>query len=147
MLWCRADFSDKHPAVINVRPEKRAEFPGQRIVMLPRRVLIAMMRRRPGLRGLTVAGAGYFPKVTGHMRRRPDGSEQVIFFYCVIGGGWCVSNHRPGADDPGLSGPRGGVLVQTFGDVALISKCLPRRPAAAGEDSASSRSATKPAVP
>jgi AraC-like DNA-binding protein/mannose-6-phosphate isomerase-like protein (cupin superfamily) len=74
---------------MNERPEKRAGFPGQRILVLSRRVLRGMMERRPALRGLTIAAAGYYPKATGHLRRRPKGTEQVIFIYCVKGAGWC----------------------------------------------------------
>jgi AraC family transcriptional regulator, arabinose operon regulatory protein len=74
---------------MNAPPEKRAGFPGQRIVMLPRRALGRMLQRHTLLRGLLLAGAGYYPKATGHLRRRPKGAEQVIFIYCVRGGGWC----------------------------------------------------------
>ena len=45
--------------------------------------------RGPLLHGLVVAGAGYYPKATGHLRRRPKGTEQAIFIYCVKGAGWC----------------------------------------------------------
>jgi len=81
--------------------EKRAGFPGQRIVMLPRRVLKAMMLKRPALRGLAIAGAGFYPKAMGHVRKRPFGSEQVIFIYCVKGVGWCEIGGKRHAVEPG----------------------------------------------
>ena len=83
------------------RPEKRAGFAGQRIVAVPRRRLAALMDKRPLLRGLIIAGAGYYPKAAGHLRRRPKGTAQTIFIYCTHGTGWCelsgqVHPVRPG---------------------------------------------------
>jgi len=57
--------------------------------MLPARVIVATLRERPLLRGLLAAGAGYFPKAAGHLRRRSEGSDQAILIYCVKGGGGC----------------------------------------------------------
>lgn len=54
----------------------------------------AALRSRPFLRGLLAAGAGYFPKATGHLRRRPKGTEAAILIYCVKGGGWCELDGR-----------------------------------------------------
>jgi AraC-like DNA-binding protein len=57
--------------------------------MLPERAIASAMRDHQLLRGLMAAGAGYFPKAAGHLRRRPEGTNQAIFIYCVKGGGWC----------------------------------------------------------
>ena len=57
-------------------------------------MLAGMMQRQPLLRGLTVAAAGYYPRATGHLRRRSKGSDQVIFIYCVKGSGWCEVRGR-----------------------------------------------------
>lgn len=81
--------------------EKRAGFPGQRIVVLPRRALRAMMQIKPALRGLTIAAAGFFPKAARHLRMRPRGSDQVIFIYCVKGAGWCDMGGKRHAVEPG----------------------------------------------
>jgi len=57
--------------------------------MLPEEVIGAALRQKPLLHGLLAAGAGYFPKAAGHLRRRPAGIAQAILIYCVKGGGWC----------------------------------------------------------
>ncbi|MDE3067283.1 MAG: AraC family transcriptional regulator [Verrucomicrobiota bacterium] len=67
----------------------RAEgFPGQRIVVLPRRVVAAALAQ-PLLRGLLPTDIGYFPKASGHFMSRATGADQAIFIYCVKGLGWC----------------------------------------------------------
>ena len=58
-------------------------------MIVPARVLAAVLRQKPLLRGLLIAGAGYFPNATGHLRRRPRGFDHTILIYCVKGGGWC----------------------------------------------------------
>jgi AraC-like DNA-binding protein len=70
------------------RPEKPEGFPGQRIVVLPRRV-VASALAHPLLHGLLPTDAGYFPKATAHLRERTAGVDQAIFIYCPSGGGWC----------------------------------------------------------
>ncbi len=68
--------------------EKGDGFPGQRIVVLPRRV-VAGTRNHPLLEGQFPTDVGYFPSATGHFRERPKGSEQTIFIHCSEGHGWC----------------------------------------------------------
>jgi AraC-like DNA-binding protein len=63
-------------------------------VIVPARVLATAVRQKPLLRGLLVAGAGYFPKAAGHHRRRPAGFDQAILLYCLKGGGWCEMDGR-----------------------------------------------------
>ncbi|MEI7730645.1 MAG: AraC family transcriptional regulator [Verrucomicrobiota bacterium] len=69
--------------------EKGSGFIGEHRVMLPERMAATLMRQKPLLSGLFAAGAGYFPRAEGHLRRRPKGTDQAIFIYCVKGGGWC----------------------------------------------------------
>jgi len=67
----------------------RAEgFPGQRIVVLPRRV-VATALAQPLLRNLLPTDIGYFPRAVGHFMNRDPGVAQAIFIYCVKGHGWC----------------------------------------------------------
>ncbi len=86
------------------RAEKGTGFAGQHHVIVPARVLATAVRQKPLLRGLLVAGAGYFPKAAGHLRRRPEGFEQAILLYCIKGGGWCEMEGR-------LHTVRGGDLL------------------------------------
>jgi AraC family transcriptional regulator, arabinose operon regulatory protein len=74
---------------VDHRSEKGTGFVGQCHVMLSERAMAAALRDKPLLRGLMAAGAGYFPKAAGHLRRRPRGLDQAILIYCVKGGGWC----------------------------------------------------------
>jgi AraC-like DNA-binding protein len=68
---------------------KRPEgFPGQRIVVLPRKV-VARALERALLRDLLPTDVGYFPKATGHFMERSAGVNQAIFIYCTHGRGWC----------------------------------------------------------
>jgi AraC family transcriptional regulator, arabinose operon regulatory protein len=71
---------------------KRPEgFPGQRIVVLPRKV-VARALEPVLLRGLLPTDAGYFPKAAGHYMERKTGANQAIFIYCTHGRGWCELN-------------------------------------------------------
>jgi AraC family transcriptional regulator, arabinose operon regulatory protein len=74
---------------VHNRNEKGTGFEGQQHVLLPEKVIARAMREQPLLRGLMAAGAGYFPKAVGHLRRRPEGINQAVLIYCVKGGGWC----------------------------------------------------------
>ncbi len=71
------------------RSEKGTGFAGEHQVLLPEVVIKAALRDKPLLHGLLAAGAGYFPRAAGHLRRRPHGLGQALFVYCVKGGGWC----------------------------------------------------------
>ena len=73
----------------NMDRRKRPEgFPGQRIVVLPRKV-VAKALEHVLLRGLLPTDAGYFPKAAGHYMERSVGVNQAIFIYCTHGRGWC----------------------------------------------------------
>src|SRR5512138_2792944 len=61
---------------------------GQREVMLPARLVAAMMRGRRLLRGLMAVGAGYCAKATGAVSSGPQQKDHARFIYCVGGGGW-----------------------------------------------------------
>jgi AraC-like DNA-binding protein len=75
------------------RPEKGEGFPGQRIIVLPRRV-VANALQAPLLRGVLPTDVGYFPKAAGHLRERNAGVDQAIFIYCTHGRGWCELGGR-----------------------------------------------------
>lgn len=75
-------------------PEKGHGFEGERRVIVPGRILQSFQRQRALLSGLAVAGAGYFPKAAGHVRRRPEGMAEALFIYCVKGTGWCETGGR-----------------------------------------------------
>jgi AraC family transcriptional regulator, arabinose operon regulatory protein len=68
--------------------EKGHGFAGERRVVVPAALLQTAIRQRPLLSGLVACGAGYFPRAAGHLRRRPQGTEEAIAVYCVKGAGW-----------------------------------------------------------
>ena len=70
------------------RLQKGDGFPGQRIVVLPRKEVARALGHRL-LRGLLPTDAGCFPKAAGHWRERDAGVDQAIFIYCTRGRGWC----------------------------------------------------------
>jgi AraC-like DNA-binding protein len=70
------------------RSQKGEGFPGQRIVVLPKWIVVNALRN-PLLYDLLPTDAGFFPKATGHLRERPLGVSQMIFIYCIRGFGWC----------------------------------------------------------
>lgn len=70
------------------KPHRAEGFSGQRIVVLPRKVVAAALQYDL-LRGLLPTDIGYFPKASGHFMQRPVGLDQAVFIYCVKGNGWC----------------------------------------------------------
>jgi AraC family transcriptional regulator of arabinose operon len=70
------------------RTQKGEGFAGQRIVVLPRRV-VEEARSQPLLQPLLPTDIGYFPFASGHLRERTAGVDQAILIYCVDGRGWC----------------------------------------------------------
>jgi len=75
------------------RVEKGEGFVGQRIVVLPRSVVVRA-EQHPLMSMLIPTDVGYFPRATGHMRRRDKGVDQAIFIYCAKGAGWCELGSR-----------------------------------------------------
>ncbi len=67
---------------------KAEGFSGQRIVVLPRSVVEAALKREL-LRNLLPTDIGFYPKAKGHFIERLAGVDQSIFIYCVKGRGWC----------------------------------------------------------
>jgi AraC family transcriptional regulator, arabinose operon regulatory protein len=76
-----------------VRLQKGEGFPGQRIVVLPRKA-VSRALQHPILRNLLPTDVGYFPKASGHFRERNEGADQAIFIYCTHGRGWCELGRR-----------------------------------------------------
>lgn len=74
-------------------PRRNEGFPGQRIVVLPRKV-VSQALQQPLLRGLIPTDIGHFQKAFGHWRERKIGIDQAIFIYCSSGAGWCQMKGR-----------------------------------------------------
>lgn len=68
--------------------EKHEGFAGQRLVVVPRPVMVTALRN-PLVKNLLPTDAGYYPKARGHTCVRERGCPETIFIYCAEGGGWC----------------------------------------------------------
>jgi AraC family transcriptional regulator, arabinose operon regulatory protein len=71
------------------QPNRPEGFVGQRIVVLPRRV-VGRALEHALMSGLLPTDAGFFPKAAGHYIERSTGVNQAIFIYCTHGRGWCA---------------------------------------------------------
>lgn len=69
-------------------PRRAEGFPGQRIVVLPRPVVVRLSTE-PLLARLLPTDIGFYPHARGHYFERPRGADQAIFIYCRKGHGWC----------------------------------------------------------
>lgn len=67
---------------------KSSGFPGQRLIVVHPAQLARALRLEL-LRPFCPTDIGFFPSAAGHNRKRPSGSSQTIFIYCVEGSGWC----------------------------------------------------------
>ena len=82
------------------RSQRAEGFSGQRIVVLPRKVVATALQYEL-LRGLLPTDIGYFPKAAGHFMKRHTGLDQAVFIYCVKGNGWCEMGGTRHVIDPG----------------------------------------------
>lgn len=76
-----------------IRTQKAEGFPGQRIVVLPRRI-VRLAQQQPLTAGLLPTDVGFFPRASGHLRERSELLEQAIFIYCIKGSGWCELSEK-----------------------------------------------------
>lgn len=73
--------------------QKPEGFAGQRLVVLPRRILATALQS-PLVKSLMPTDAGYYPKARGHTCARERGCPETVFIYCCEGGGWCEIGGR-----------------------------------------------------
>jgi len=79
---------------------KAEGFAGQRIVVLPRNVVVNMLKA-PLLKRLIPTDIGFFPMAHGHLFERGTGVDQAIFIYCTKGLGWCELRGQRNEVGPG----------------------------------------------
>ena len=70
--------------------KQRDGFAGQRMVVLPPRLLKNAITENPLLAQLYITQMGHFPKASFHYRERRNGCPDNILFYCQQGKGWYV---------------------------------------------------------
>ena len=65
---------------------KRDGFKGERLIVLPTEAFQNYIQD-PQVKRLYLTDIGFFPKAAHHYRRRKEGIEEYIFFYCTEGTG------------------------------------------------------------
>jgi AraC-like DNA-binding protein/uncharacterized RmlC-like cupin family protein len=94
-------LSRQRSNIIDASMKRKAEgFSGQRIVVLPRRVVAAALNQVL-LSDLLPTDIGFYPKAKGHFMERQSGVDQSILIYCVKGQGWCETGENHYEIHPG----------------------------------------------
>ncbi|MBO9618896.1 MAG: AraC family transcriptional regulator [Niabella sp.] len=70
---------------------RRDGFTGQKMIVLPNRVVNKIIRADPLLEHMYITQIGYFPKALFHYRERRNGCADNILLYCTQGRGWYVT--------------------------------------------------------
>jgi AraC family transcriptional regulator of arabinose operon len=73
---------------------KREGFEGQRLIVLPKKVIADFLTRDLVTKQIYITDIGYYPKAEFHYAERPAGISQHIIIYCVEGSGWLEINKK-----------------------------------------------------
>ncbi|MEN0052684.1 MAG: helix-turn-helix domain-containing protein [Mucilaginibacter sp.] len=73
---------------------KREGFEGQKLIVLPKKVIADFLTKDPVTRQIYITDIGYYPKAAFHYAERPAGISQYIIIYCTEGTGWLEINKR-----------------------------------------------------
>jgi AraC family transcriptional regulator, arabinose operon regulatory protein len=72
-----------------VHAHRREGFPGQRMRVLPRPLVVSALSSPP-MSQLLVTDVGYFPRASTHGRARKHGAAQHVVIVCAAGRGTCT---------------------------------------------------------
>jgi len=67
---------------------KRQGFEGQKLIVLPKKIMTEFLTRDPVTRQIYITDIGHYPKAKFHYVERPAGISQHIIIYCMEGRGW-----------------------------------------------------------
>src|SRR4051812_22860538 len=73
---------------------KQEGFEGQRLIVLPKKVISHFLATDKLTRSLYITDIGYYPKARFHHLERKKGVDQCILIYCVEGKGWVEINKK-----------------------------------------------------
>lgn len=76
---------------------KREGFSGQRIIVIPKKIISDFIGKDIVAKQLYVTDIGYYPKARFHYINRPAGISQHIIIYCVEGSG-CIEIDKKAID-------------------------------------------------
>lgn len=73
---------------------KREGFYGQKLIVLPKKVINDFLIKDPITRQIHITDIGYYPKASFHYAERNAGIGQHIIIYCIEGSGWVEINKK-----------------------------------------------------
>jgi AraC-like DNA-binding protein len=73
---------------------KREGFKGQRLIVIPKKIVIDFLVKDAITRQIYITDIGYYPKAKFHYTERPHGISQHIIIYCNEGFGWVEINKK-----------------------------------------------------
>jgi AraC family transcriptional regulator of arabinose operon len=73
---------------------KRQGFEGQKLIVLPKKIMTEFLTRDPVTRQIYITDIGHYPKAKFHYVERPAGISQHIIIYCMEGRGWIEINKK-----------------------------------------------------
>jgi AraC family transcriptional regulator of arabinose operon len=73
---------------------KREGFKGQRLIVLPKKIIMDFLVKDPITKQIYITDIGYYPKAMFHYAERPNGISQHIIIYCSEGFGWVEVNKK-----------------------------------------------------
>ncbi|WCT15037.1 AraC family transcriptional regulator [Mucilaginibacter jinjuensis] len=73
---------------------KREGFKGQRLIVLPKKIIMDFLVKDPITKHIYITDIGYYPKAMFHYAERPNGISQHIIIYCSEGFGWVEINKK-----------------------------------------------------
>jgi AraC-like DNA-binding protein len=73
---------------------KREGFAGQRLIVIPKKIISEFLVKDPVTRQVYITDIGYYPKALFHYAERLHGISQHIIIYCIEGYGWIEINKK-----------------------------------------------------
>ncbi len=75
-------------------PRKREGFEGQRLIVIPKKIVSEFLIKDPVTRQIYITDIGFYPKAMFHYAERLHGISQHIIIYCIEGYGWIEINKK-----------------------------------------------------
>jgi len=75
-------------------PRKRDGFEGQRLIVIPKKIVSEFLVKDPVTRQIYITDIGYYPRAMFHYAERMHGISQHIIIYCIEGYGWIEINKK-----------------------------------------------------
>jgi len=73
---------------------KREGFAGQRLIVIPKKIVSEFLVKDPITRLVYITDIGYYPRAMYHYAERLHGISQHIIIYCIEGYGWIEINKK-----------------------------------------------------